>query len=63
MAEISEAALKEIQEAFELYKGLLRETKLAPSTLNTYIPHAERFVDWLAGKVEITEMGTRRRRS
>ena len=61
MAEISEAALKEVQEAFELYKGLLRETKLAPSTLNTYIPHAKRFVDWLAGKVEITETGTRNR--
>ena len=62
MPKISDAALKEVQEAFRTFQELL-ETKPDPpykySTLNTYIPHAARFVKWLDDKVIIDEDGAR----
>lgn len=52
MLEISESALREVEEALERYKVEVRESGVAPNTEQTYIPNAEQFVRWLKGEFQ-----------
>lgn len=45
--------MDDIRSAFERYSQLVNASDLAPTTKTTYLIHADRFVRWLAGEVEI----------
>jgi hypothetical protein len=45
--------LDELRGEFERYSSLINAADLAPSSKTTYLVHADRFVRWLAGEVEI----------
>jgi hypothetical protein len=46
-------ALDDLRREFQRYSDLVNTSDLAPSTKTTYLVHADRFVRWLAGEVEI----------
>jgi hypothetical protein len=50
MSEISEAALKEVQEAFKLYEGMVNASDLERSVKQAYTSHPRRFIRWLSGE-------------
>jgi hypothetical protein len=45
--------LEELRGGFERYSSLINAADLAPSSKTTYLVHADSFVRWLAGEVEI----------
>ena len=45
--------LAEIRREFARYSELVNGSDLAPSSKTTYLQHADRFVRWLGGEVEI----------
>jgi hypothetical protein len=45
--------LTDIQREFARYSELVNASDLAPSSKTTYLQHADRFVRWLGGEVEI----------
>jgi hypothetical protein len=45
--------IDDIRREFERYSNLVNAAELAPSTKTTYLVHADRFVRWLAGEVDI----------
>lgn len=45
--------LDQLREEFERYSTLINAADLAPSSKTTYLVHADRFVRWLAGEVDI----------
>ena len=45
--------IDDIRDEFERYSELVNAADLAPSTKTTYLLHADRFVRWLAGEVEL----------
>ena len=49
---VSQEALNQVKNAFEVYKVRLNASTLAPSTRNEYIREARLFVQWLAGEYE-----------
>ena len=51
MPEISDSALREVQEAFEFfYRKLVDISDLSLDSKDSYKNHANRFVRWLAGE-------------
>jgi hypothetical protein len=49
MAEVSPAAIREIEAALARYEREVRAAGLAPDTVKTYLQHAKQFVRWLNG--------------
>lgn len=47
--QISEAALKEVAEAYDRYQNIVREAPLSPTTKSTYLLHSRNFLKWLDG--------------
>ncbi len=45
--------LDDLRRDFERYSELVNGADLAPTTKTTYLMHADRFVRWLAGEVQI----------
>ncbi|MDB4873386.1 MAG: hypothetical protein JWL97_4390 [Gemmatimonadales bacterium] len=45
--------IDDIRREYERYSELVNAADLAPSSKTTYLTHADRFVRWLAGEVEI----------
>ena len=45
--------LDDLRREFERYSDLVNAADLAPTTKTTYLIHADRFVRWLAGEVDI----------
>ncbi len=45
--------LDDLRQEFERYSRLVNAADLAPTTKTTYLVHADRFVRWLAGEVDI----------
>lgn len=45
--------LDELRAEFDRYSELINAADLAQSSKTTYLVHADRFVRWLAGEVEI----------
>jgi hypothetical protein len=45
--------LTDIRREFARYSELVNASDLAPSSKTTYLQHADRFVRWLGGEVEI----------
>lgn len=45
--------LDDLRREFERYSALVNAADLAPSSKSTYLTHADRFVRWLAGEVDI----------
>ncbi|MBO3748981.1 hypothetical protein J5X84_23125 [Streptosporangiaceae bacterium NEAU-GS5] len=45
--------IDDIRREFEAYSRIVNAADLAPTTKTTYLIHADRFVRWLAGEVEI----------
>jgi hypothetical protein len=48
-----EWTMEDIRRAFQRYCDLVNASDRAPTTKGTYIQHADRFVRWLAGEVDI----------
>lgn len=48
--QISEAALKEVSEAYDRYQNIVREAPLSPTTKTTYLLHSHNFLKWLDGE-------------
>ena len=53
MPKISEAALREVQEAFKRYEEEVAKSQLRWSTKSTYLQHPERFIRWMEDKYEL----------
>ncbi len=47
--QISEAALKEVSEAYNRYQSIVQEAPLSPTTKSTYLLHSHNFLKWLDG--------------
>ena len=45
--------IDDIRTEFRRYCDLINASERTPSTKGTYIQHADRFVRWLAGEVEV----------
>lgn len=45
--------IHDLRQEFEHYSELINSADLAPSSKSTYLAHADRFVRWLAGEVDI----------
>jgi len=45
--------LADLRREFARYSELVNASDLAPSSKTTYLQHADRFVRWLGGEVEI----------
>lgn len=45
--------MEELRREFERYSDEVNAADLRPSTKSTYLSHADRFVRWLAGEVDI----------
>jgi hypothetical protein len=45
--------LTDLRREFERYSELVNAADLAPSSKSTYLQHADRFIRWLAGEVEV----------
>jgi hypothetical protein len=45
--------IDDIRREFEHYCDLVNASDRKPTTKTTYIQHADRFVRWLAGEIEI----------
>ncbi|HLI43099.1 MAG TPA: hypothetical protein VKU92_01345 [Acidimicrobiales bacterium] len=45
--------IDDIKRAFQRYCDLINASDRTPSTKETYIQHADRFVRWLAGEVTL----------
>jgi hypothetical protein len=45
--------IDDIRREFERYCNLINASDRAPTTKGTYIQHADRFVRWMAGEVDI----------
>ncbi len=43
----------DLRRDFQRYSELVNAADLAPATKTTYLAHADRFVRWLAGEVQI----------
>ena len=48
-----EVTIDDIRREFERYCSLVSASDRKPSTKATYIQHADRFVRWLAGEIDI----------
>jgi hypothetical protein len=46
-------SLDDIRRDFDRYCGLINNSDRKPTTKATYIQHADRFVRWLAGEVDL----------
>ena len=46
-------AIDDIRREFERYCDLVNASTRKPTTKTTYIQHADRFVRWLAGEIQI----------
>ena len=53
MPKISEAALREVREAFKRYEEEVTKSSLRLSTKSTYLQHPERFIRWMEDKYEL----------
>ena len=53
MPKISEAALREVQEAFKRYEEEVAKSQLQLSTKTTYLQHPKRFIRWMEDKYEL----------
>jgi hypothetical protein len=45
--------MSQIRSEFKRYCDLINASDRTPSTKGTYIQHADRFVRWLAGEVDV----------
>jgi len=45
--------LEELHAEFDRYSSRIHSSDLAPSSKTTYLHHADRFVRWLGGEVDI----------
>ncbi len=45
--------LADLRREFERYSAQINGSDLAPTSKSTYLVHADRFIRWLAGEVEI----------
>ena len=45
--------IDDLRHEFERYSVLVNAADLAPTTKTTYLTHADRFVRWLAGEVDV----------
>jgi hypothetical protein len=52
--------LDALRREFDPYSRLVNATDLAPTRKTTYLAHADRFIRWLAGEVDIRPAGARR---
>jgi hypothetical protein len=53
MADSRTWTMDDIRREFERYCKLVNASDRKPTTKTTYIQHADRFVRWLEGKIEI----------
>jgi hypothetical protein len=49
--------IDDLRRDFAVYSDLVNRSDRAPSTKSTYLTHADRFVRWLAGEVDIQREG------
>jgi len=50
--------IHDLRREFERYSQLVNASDRAPSTKATYLQHADRFVRWLAGEIDISRRST-----
>jgi hypothetical protein len=46
-------SIDDIRREFDRYCGLINASDRKPTTKATYIQHADRFVRWLAGEIDV----------
>ena len=59
MPQISEAALREVKDAFKRYEEEVEKSSLKRLTKGTYLQHPERFIRWMEGKYTPPTSGSR----
>ncbi len=52
MAQISEAALREIKDALQRYRREVNRASMSEATKKTYLLHSTNFVRWIEGDFE-----------